>query len=102
MRVPAIYDIHGNLPVLEAVLQDAASHAVDLIVIGGNVVPGPMPRASLVQLRAIDTPVRFIKGNGEREVLAARRGETLTTVPPREADMLDVFSRCAAAAPGSR
>lgn len=44
MQVAAIYDIHGNFPALEAVLQDIRQAEVDLIVVGGDVLPGPMPR----------------------------------------------------------
>jgi Icc-related predicted phosphoesterase len=36
MRVAALYDIHGNLPALEAVLQDIRQAKVDFIVIGGR------------------------------------------------------------------
>ncbi len=43
MRVAAIYDIHGNLPALEAVLQEVRRTGVDQVVVGGDVVPGPMP-----------------------------------------------------------
>ena len=43
MRVAAIYDIHGNLPALEAVLEDIRHAGVDRIVVGGDIVPGPMP-----------------------------------------------------------
>ena len=39
MRVAAIYDIHGNLPALEAVLEDLACAGADRIVVGGDVVP---------------------------------------------------------------
>jgi Icc-related predicted phosphoesterase len=41
MRVAALYDIHGNLPALEAVLEDIRGADVDQIVVGGDVVPGP-------------------------------------------------------------
>ena len=47
MRVAALYDIHGNLPALEAVLQEVRDADVDQVVIGGGVVPGPMPRESI-------------------------------------------------------
>lgn len=47
MRVAALYDIHGNLPALEAVLHDVHQAKVDLIVVGGDILPGPMPRESL-------------------------------------------------------
>ena len=43
MRVAAIYDIHANLPALEAVLQDIRQAEVDHVVVGGDVLPGPMP-----------------------------------------------------------
>ena len=40
MRVAALYDIHGNLPALEAVLADVQREGVDAIVIGGDFAPG--------------------------------------------------------------
>lgn len=69
-RVAALYDIHGNLPALEAVLQDVRTAGVDEIVIGGDVLPGPMPRETLDCLRGVDIPMRFIQGNGDRETIA--------------------------------
>ncbi len=74
MRVAAIYDIHGNLPALEAVLQDIRRAEVDQIVVGGDVVPGPMPRESLACLLNLDVPIQFIHGNGDAAVLAERAG----------------------------
>jgi predicted phosphodiesterase len=70
MRVAALYDIHGNLPALEAVLRDVRDAGVDRIVVGGDVLPGPMPRESLAYLQALDLPVQFIHGNGDREAIA--------------------------------
>ena len=35
-RVAAIYDVHGNLPALEAVLSDIERMGPDLIVVGGG------------------------------------------------------------------
>ena len=43
MRVAALYDVHGNLPALEAVLADARCAEVDTIVSGGDLVAGPLP-----------------------------------------------------------
>ena len=70
MRVAALYDIHGNLPALEAVLEDIARAGVDRIVVGGDLVPGPMPRETFDLLLNLATPVQFIYGNGELMVLA--------------------------------
>jgi len=81
MRVATIYDIHGNLPALEAVLQDIRQAEVDRVVVGGDVLPGPMPRETITRLLDLDIPVQFIQGNGDREVLAQMRGTETGTVP---------------------
>ena len=47
MRIAAIYDIHGNLPALEAVLEEIRRANVDRIVVGGDVFPGSFPRESI-------------------------------------------------------
>ncbi len=70
MSIAALYDIHGNLPALEAVLRDARGLGVDRIVVGGDVLPGPMPVATIDRLLGHDVPVQFIHGNGELAVLA--------------------------------
>ncbi len=88
MRIAALYDIHGNLPALEAVLEDVRDEEVDEIVVGGDVVPGPMPRASLERLLELDVPVRFIHGNGDREVVACRRGGISDAVPEQAREAL--------------
>ena len=79
--VAALYDIHGNLPALEAVLLDVRRAGADLIVVGGDVLPGPMAAESLDLLGGLDVPVRYLSGNGERETLAAADGRELTSVP---------------------
>jgi predicted phosphodiesterase len=81
MRVAALYDIHANLPALEAVLQDVRQSEVDHVVVGGDVFPGPMPRETLACLLDLEIPVQFIQGNGDREVLARMRGMKTGTVP---------------------
>lgn len=73
-RVAAIYDIHANLPALEAVLEEIRCERVDRVVVGGDVFPGPMPRGTLHALLELDLPVEFIRGNGDREVLAQLQG----------------------------
>ena len=81
MRVAAIYDIHGNLPALEAVLQDVHQSKAEFVVVGGDVIPGPMPRETLACLLNLDIPVQFIQGNGEVEVLAEMAGTDTGRVP---------------------
>jgi predicted phosphodiesterase len=81
MRVAALYDIHGNLPALEAVLQDVYEAGVDLVVVGGDVVLGPMPRETLEYLLAFPLPMQFIQGNCEREMFVQLAGGP-TSVPP--------------------
>ena len=82
MPIAALYDIHGNLPALEAVLDELRRSGVDRIVVGGDVVPGPMPRECLALLRALEIPAQFIRGNGDRVVLAARAGENISGEVP--------------------
>lgn len=82
MPLAALYDIHGNLPALEAVLADVRAAGVDDVVIGGDVVPGPMPRECLALLRALGLPTLFVRGNGDRSILEARTGDPLAYVPP--------------------
>ena len=81
MRIAALYDIHGNLPALEAVLRDIRAARVDLVVSGGDIVPGPMPREVLASLLNLEMPVHFIQGNGDREVLAVRAGANTGRFP---------------------
>lgn len=69
MRVAAIYDIHGNLPALEAVLGEMRGASVDEILVGGDILPGPMPCETIARLLNLDNPVQFIYGNGEIAVL---------------------------------
>ena len=75
MPVAALYDIHGNLPALEAVLAEFERNQIERVVVGGDVVPGPMWRESLGQLLALDLPVDFIYGNCEIGVLAELDGK---------------------------
>lgn len=80
-RVAALYDIHGNLPALEAVLEEVRQSEVDEVVVGGDVVPGPMPTETIARLLDLQMPVRFIRGNGDREILEGRRGSEYGSVP---------------------
>lgn len=81
-RVAALYDIHGNLPALEAVLEEVGQLNVDSIVVGGDVVPGPMPRECLELLHNSGIRTLFIHGNGESAALESLRGGALEKIPP--------------------
>lgn len=81
MRIAALYDIHGNLPALEAVLGDVLESSVDEILVGGDVCPGPMCDRVLSRLLELDRPVRFLRGNGDREVLEAASGRAPDSIP---------------------
>ncbi len=77
MKIAALYDIHGNLPALNAVLKELEDIKPDLIVIGGDIVSGPMPTQTLERILSLTAPVRFIRGNGDREVVMAFDGKSL-------------------------
>ena len=80
-RIAALYDIHGNLPALEAVMAEVRAAGVEHIVVGGDVFPGPMPRETMAYLATLDIPVDFIRGNGDRVVLEQAAGIESPEVP---------------------
>lgn len=82
MQIAALYDIHGNLPALEAVLTEIDQLGIDRAVIGGDVVPGPMPRETLLRLLKLDLPIHFLAGNGELAVLAEAEGRDSGVAEP--------------------
>jgi putative phosphoesterase len=88
MRVAALYDIHGNLPALEAVLQAVRQAEVDTILVGGDVIPGPMPGETLTTLMNFPIPAHYIAGNGEREMLEYLGGTGQAQVSERLRDLL--------------
>jgi predicted phosphodiesterase len=71
LRVAALYDIHANVPALEAVLAEVERVSVDRIVIGGDVVPGPLPVETIERKRALGDRAVFVRGNGDRWVVDA-------------------------------
>jgi putative phosphoesterase len=66
LHVAALYDIHGNLPALDAVLAEVDA---DVVVVGGDFLAGPWPQETFERLRALDGDVRFIRGNADRELV---------------------------------
>ena len=84
MKIVALYDIHGNLPALSAVLEDLEKVRPDVIVVGGDVISGPMPGQTLARLRRLGDHVLFIRGNADREVVAAFDGQIASLQLPEE------------------
>ncbi len=68
MKLVALYDVHGNLPALEAVLAEVDDDA--LIVVGGDVAAGPWPAETVERLRGLGDRVRWLRGNADRELAA--------------------------------
>jgi predicted phosphodiesterase len=87
VRVAALYDVHGNVRALEAVLADAGD--VDAYVFGGDLVWGPWPRETLDLALSLGDRARFISGNWERYILGD--SDEASTVWTRERVPLDVL-----------
>jgi predicted phosphodiesterase len=68
LRVAALYDIHGNLPALDAVLADVPADA--LVVVGGDFAAGPWPAETVERLRGLGDRARWLRGNADRELAA--------------------------------
>jgi len=81
VRVAALYDIHGNLPALDAVLAEVDA---DVIVVGGDFVAGPWPAETYERLTSLEGDVRFIRGNADREVVEEEPGRA----PPELMDFV--------------
>jgi diadenosine tetraphosphatase ApaH/serine/threonine PP2A family protein phosphatase len=63
-----LYDIHGNLPALEAVLADAEAAGADRWLVGGDVAAfGGWPAEAVARLRALEH-AQWVRGNTEREL----------------------------------
>lgn len=66
MRVAALYDVHGNLPALEAVLADVERERPDVLVFGGDVFSGPFPREVFQLVVSLGERARLLLGNADR------------------------------------
>lgn len=66
MRVAALYDIHGNIDALEAVLDEIERESIDRVLIGGDLAWGPFPAEVLDRVRSFALPC--VRGNADREV----------------------------------
>jgi predicted phosphodiesterase len=82
LTVAALYDVHGNLPALDAVLAEIPDGVP--ILVGGDVAAGPWPAETLERLRALGDRVHWIRGNADREVWEDARG----MAPPEMTDFV--------------
>jgi putative phosphoesterase len=71
--VAVIADVHGVLPVLEAVLAQPEVRAADRVVVCGDHAAGPQPTTVLDLLTSLDNVV-LVRGNADRELVSIRRG----------------------------
>lgn len=85
MRIAVIADVHGNLPALRAVLAELDREPVDAIVVAGDVVAGAYPREALELLAARPEPTHWLRGNSEREAVAAYDGAPTSDDAPGRA-----------------
>lgn len=63
MQIAVLADIHGNLPALEAVLNDARFYDVDGFIIAGDLTVGPEPVAIFKRLDNLNTWI--VLGNND-------------------------------------
>jgi putative phosphoesterase len=71
--IATLYDVHGNLRALEAVLAEIPDDAT--IVVGGDVVAGgEQPGETLERLRGLGDRVRWLRGNADRELMPGEEG----------------------------
>jgi len=89
--VAVLSDIHGVLPVLEAVLAEADVDSADLIVVTGDHAAGPQPVAVLDRLAALGERVVLVRGNADRELVALAQGHASTVGQAYEVDLWAAF-----------
>lgn len=75
--VAVLSDIHGVLPVLDAVLAEPDVRAADLIVVTGDHASGPQPAGVLDRLIGLGERVVLVRGNADRELVSVARGESI-------------------------
>jgi putative phosphoesterase len=72
-QIAALYDIHGNLAALEAVLAQVPDDAT--IVVGGDICAGGgQPSETLTRLRGLGDRVAWLRGNSDRELFPGEEG----------------------------
>lgn len=85
--VAVLSDVHGVLPVLDAVLAEPEVAGAEAIVVTGDHAAGPQPVAVLDRLTALGNRVVLVRGNADRELVALAEGRPSTVGEPYEIDM---------------
>ncbi|MGD0715559.1 MAG: metallophosphoesterase family protein [Gaiellaceae bacterium] len=91
MRVAALYDVHGNLPALEAVLAEVERDAPDVVLFGGDLIWGAWPRETLELALTLGERARFIRGNTDRGALESPGDSAVWTrerLTPEQRDLV--------------
>jgi diadenosine tetraphosphatase ApaH/serine/threonine PP2A family protein phosphatase len=77
-----LYDVHGNLSALEAVVADARAQGTERWLLGGDyTLFGPEPEGTLALLRSL-SPAIWLRGNGERWTADPGAAPDNAVVPP--------------------
>jgi len=97
MAVAALYDIHGNLPALRAVLAELDRVEIETIVVGGDVASGPLPAETVAALEALGDRALFVRGNSDRDVVEAFRGRSEAGADPAQRAAAFAAARISAA-----
>ncbi|WP_459872405.1 metallophosphoesterase family protein [Endothiovibrio diazotrophicus] len=94
MKIAVLSDVHGNLPALDAVLEDIFRWGPDEVILNGDLVSrGPYSLDCLHRLRAALPGIRLLAGNHEEYVVEAQREVPEPDTPQYE---LTRFARFAA------
>ena len=72
--VAVLSDVHGVLPVLDAVLAEPDVQTAELVVVTGDHAAGPMPVPVLDRLVGLGDRCLLVRGNADRELVAIRGG----------------------------
>ncbi len=84
--VAVLSDIHGVLPVLDAVLAEPDVRSADRVVVCGDHAAGPQSVQVLDRLTGLDNVV-LVRGNADRELVALGRGEPSTVGEAYDIDL---------------
>ena len=72
VHLAVLSDVHGNLPALEAVLQDMQCCEVSGVIVAGDFIGGPQPVETIRRLRSLGT--WMIRGNSDDNLLRYGNG----------------------------